>query len=61
MTTLERAYELAASGRYATVTDIKKALQAEGYSDIAGQLFGPSISRALRKLCNEAKVETPVA
>ena len=49
-TTVERAYELARSGQCAGVSDIKKKLQAEGFSDIAGQLFGPAINGDLRKL-----------
>jgi len=57
-TTIERAYELARSGQCAGVSDIKKKLQSEGFSDIAGQLFGPAINGDLRKLCVAAKAET---
>lgn len=52
-TTLERAYELAREGRCRTVSDIKQALSAEGFDRIQDSLYGPSLSAALRKLCQE--------
>lgn len=52
-TTLERAYELAREGRCRTVSDIKQALQAEGFDRIQDSLYGPTLSAALRKLCQE--------
>ena len=54
-TTLERAYALAESGECNTVSDIKSRLKAEGYADIAGQLYGPTIQRDLRTRCAEAQ------
>ena len=50
-TTLERAYELAREGRCRTVSDIKQALSAEGFDRIQDSLYGPTLSAALRKLC----------
>lgn len=58
-TTLERAYELARSGRCRTVGDIKQALSAEGYERIADALYGPTLGAALRKLCQENYVPPP--
>ena len=52
-TTLERAYELAREGRCRTVSDIKPALSAEGFDRIQDSLYGPTLSAALRKLCQE--------
>lgn len=52
-TTLERAYELAREGRCRTVSDIKQALSAEGFDRIQDALYGPTLSAALRKLCQE--------
>jgi len=52
-TTLERAYELAREGRCRTVSDIKQALSAEGFERIQDALYGPTLSAALRKLCQE--------
>lgn len=52
-TTLERAYELAREGRCRTVSDIKQALSAEGFERIQDSLYGPTLSAALRKLCQE--------
>lgn len=54
-TTIERAYELAKSGDYASVSEVKAKLQAEGRHDVAGQLYGPTMTAALRKLCAEAR------
>jgi virulence-associated protein VapD len=52
-TTLERAYELAREGRCRTVSDIKQALSSEGFDRIQDSLYGPTLSAALRKLCQE--------
>lgn len=52
-TTLERAYELAREGRCRTVGDIKQALATEGFERIQDSLYGPTLSAALRKLCQE--------
>jgi len=50
-TTLERAYQLAGSGACRTVSDVKQALQSEGYDRIQDSLYGGTITAALRKLC----------
>ena len=63
-TTLERAYELAQEGRCRTVSDIKQALSAEGFDRIQDSLYGPTLSAALRKLCQAnyvAPAEEPAA
>jgi len=52
-TTLERAYELAKSGRCRTVGDIKTALSSEGFDRIQDSLYGPTLTAALRKLCQD--------
>ena len=57
LTTIERAYQLAESGECANVGDIKRRLSAEGYSDVQGQLYGSTITSALRKLCDKARTE----
>lgn len=54
LTTVERAYQLARSGECATVSEIKARLRSEGYGDVAGQLYGPTIQRSLRQLCAAA-------
>ncbi|WP_374274285.1 hypothetical protein [Brevundimonas sp.] len=53
-TTLERAYQLAESGECASVSDIKKRLMAEHYTDVQGQLYGSAVTTALRKLTEKA-------
>ena len=53
-TTLERAFELARTGDYAGIGEIRDALQAEGYS--RSQMDGSkSLQQQLRKLCAEAR------
>ena len=58
-TTLERAYELARGGGCRTVGEIKQALQAEGFERIQDSLYGPTLTAALRKLCQEHHVAAP--
>jgi hypothetical protein len=53
LTTLERAFELARSGRYTSVADIKKQLSVEGYS--TAQVTGRVMSRQLQDLIRTAQ------
>lgn len=53
-TTLERAFELARSGRFEKVRDLQRALSAEGFT--VQQVSGPTLFDQLRKLMKEAKV-----
>ncbi|WP_248311513.1 hypothetical protein [Bosea sp. ASV33] len=55
-TTLERAFELARSGRLETLSELQRALVAEGYA--LQQLTGPALFEQLRKLMKVAKVHT---
>lgn len=57
LTTVERAYQLAETGEFANVGEIKRRLNAEGYSDVQGQLYGSTITSALKKLCDKARAE----
>ena len=57
-TTLERAFELAKSGRYATSGEIKQVLNREGYA--ASQITGPMLMRQLREILAASR-ETPEA
>jgi hypothetical protein len=52
VTPLERAFELAKSGRMATIDDIKKSLKREGYS--TDQLTGRGLSKQLSALIRNA-------
>lgn len=49
---LERAFELASSGRCASVADIKRKLREEGYMD--DQVEGPSLFGQLNSLMKKA-------
>lgn len=53
-TRIERGFALAASGKIATLGDLRDALKAEGYVD-DGRLNGRSISIQLIKLIKAAK------
>lgn len=54
-TALERAFELARSGECHGTDEIRKRLNAEGYS--GQQVTGPTLLRQLRDLCAKAKTE----
>jgi hypothetical protein len=54
---LERAFQLAKSGTYATVVDIRKRLQSEGYS--GEQMTGALLSKQLRAIMKECRPEPP--
>jgi hypothetical protein len=51
-TTLERAFDLARSGRFATLNEIMKLLNQEGYA--ASQIQGPLLKRQLTGLIKAA-------
>ena len=53
ITALERAFEMARSGNYASVADIKKQLKDEGFS--VAQVTGPALSQQLRDLIRAAR------
>lgn len=55
-TAIERAFELARSGRYETCSEIKQVLVREGYSN--AQITGPTLMRQLRELINSARQGT---
>ena len=50
---IERAFQLAATGRFATVTEIKLRLAAEGYR--ASQVEGRSLSKQLAETIAKAR------
>lgn len=54
-TALERAFELARSGRFATVSDIKRAISQEGYA--VSQLDGGALGRQLSQIIKTARAK----
>lgn len=52
-TTLERAFELARSGEYQGVAELRAQLKAEGHS--LAQLEGRTLARQLRELCTASR------
>lgn len=53
---LERAFELARSGSFSRLEDIRLQLKHEGYADF--QLYGASLRKQLRALIVEAKKDS---
>ena len=60
-TTLERAFALARSGDYASVNDIRLQLKRERFDHVDAHLVGPSLTRQLRALCDEARTAARIA
>jgi hypothetical protein len=52
---VERAYQIARTGRAANVDEIKAILKSEGYFNVTGHLAGPVLLKALRGLCIAAR------
>jgi hypothetical protein len=53
MTCLERAFQLAQSGKYGSIAELKKQLSIEGFS--VAQVTGTALSRQLRALIRAAQ------
>jgi hypothetical protein len=53
-TTLERAFQMAQSGRFVSLTDIRAALVNEGYSNVKAQISGASLIAQLGRLLTQA-------
>jgi hypothetical protein len=51
---VERAYQIARTGRAANVDDIKTILKREGYFNVSGTLTGRVLLKALKELCATA-------
>jgi hypothetical protein len=56
-TALERAFELAKSGEYSNVPDIRVRLRSEGYD--SRQLQGPALTKQLIEIMQKARA-TPI-
>lgn len=56
-TPIERAFELARSGKYLTASEVKRAVSAEGYA--VAQIEGPLLMRQLRALIRDARAKSP--
>lgn len=53
--TVQRAFELARSGGYASVAEIRAQLIRERFTSVNEHLTGPSLRRDLAKLCKDAR------
>lgn len=56
-TILERAFELAQSGKFQRLTDLRNQLKAEGY--VAQQIEGRALLRQLRALMDRKAATLP--
>lgn len=56
--TLERAFELAKTGKYATIGELRAIIKSEGYS--TAQIEGPALGRQLKRLM-EANKSVPIS
>ena len=56
--TLERAFELAKTGKYATIGELRAIIKSEGYS--TAQIEGPALGRQLKRLM-EANKPVPIS
>lgn len=53
--TVERAFELATSGTYCSVSELQKQLQQEAHADAADHLSGLLIRRQLVELMKQSR------
>ncbi|GAA0731547.1 hypothetical protein [Sphingomonas japonica] len=53
--TVERAYELARTGDYTTIEQIRAVLIREQHVSVQQHLSGPTLRRELLKLCRAVK------
>ncbi len=58
VTTVERAFELARSGECVGVDDVRRVLKRERHDAVDAHLAGPSLTKRLRALCEEARQAT---
>ena len=57
--TVERAFQLASSGKFAGVSEVRKQLSVEGYPDANAQLAAISLRRQITSLCFESRGLAP--
>jgi len=60
---IERAFQLARSGAFPGIKELKIQLRAEGYTlaEIHNGLYGRSTALTLRQLCSQARAVAPNA
>ena len=61
VTALERAFQLARSGKMATIEDIKKRLKQEGYDERVVTDGGRSLTTQLRGLIRTGAIDAQLA
>ena len=63
VTTLERAFEMARSGHFASVADIKKQLKVEGFSvaQVTGRVLTKQLKDLIRTAQEQSSAEEPAS
>jgi hypothetical protein len=56
---VERAFEMARSGRFATLETMERALHDEGYPKVSPHWNSTTLRKQLRKLCRETSRTLP--
>ncbi len=54
---VQRAFQIAKSGKVANITALRKQLTAEGYANSAQSLAGRSLSNQLSRMIAEARMK----
>jgi hypothetical protein len=57
--TVERAFELARSGRVSTLTELRRQLSREGHEAVEAHLAGAAIRKQLAQIFAAAAVQPP--
>ena len=55
--TVERAYELAKSGEFHTLTELRERLRSEGYDDAPAHLTSLTLTADLRRMIAAARLD----
>ena len=55
--TIERAYELAKSGQFRTISQIREQLRSEGYSAAPAHLTSLTLTAELRRMIAAARLD----
>jgi hypothetical protein len=57
LSTIERAYKLAKSGQFRTLTKVRARLRSEGYDDAPAHLTSLTLTAELRRLIAAARLD----